>query len=128
MLYEQWSLGTATAIANRRDGSLFVTLVKGLVIPATYEALHARMSRVSCRSRTLFIEDRVILAATSLSLVQAAARGTPTIQTGPAHAVVIIVSPRRLHWAMQHSVLMTSAGLSRAAMATGSAPAAASAL
>lgn len=111
---EVWPLDAATGIAVRARGGLQVALC-GLVTAPGYEALHRRLAAAPERRRLLLVDERALLAVTSLSAVQAAVRGTPATQAGPDWAVTIAVPPWRLRWALHHCALMAAEGLCRAA-------------
>lgn len=114
MQSEQWLLGTATA-AVTRDAQAVEVRLRGVVTAMVVEALHMRLAlEPAALRRTLILDACVLLPITSLSIVEAALRGTPRSASGLAH-IALGVPLWRLGWAVQLCVIMSLHGLSRSA-------------
>jgi hypothetical protein len=111
-LHGVWTMGESSADVWR-DGSRVTVQVHGVLTAQVYEALHRRMAAERGASLRLVLGDDVLLAVTSQSAAEAAARGTPASRA--AATVLIGVPPRRRNWALEHCALMAQIGLSRAA-------------
>jgi hypothetical protein len=106
---ETWALGAAKANVVRWAGSTMVEVV-GVVTAQACEALHMRLSAERDAHQLFVMLDDVHLAATSISMVEAAVRGTSG-EGLPAPLKVLVRAPR-LRWAQQHCDLMSEHAIS----------------
>lgn len=113
---EEWNLGPARASVVRVAGMVFIGL-RGTVTPQAYERLHLHMAAEQAGDLQLMMGAPMHLAGTSISLTEAAARGTPEPSLWyPSRPVTLRVPAGRLKWANEHALLMSKSGLCRRAL------------
>jgi hypothetical protein len=93
----------------RWAGSTMIEVV-GIVTAQVVEALHLRMSAERNAHQIYLLLYEVQITATSLSLVEAAVRGTAG--SGLPAPVKFLVRAPRINWARQHCSLMSEHGIS----------------
>jgi hypothetical protein len=109
---DTWALGAAKGNVVRWAGSTMVEVV-GVLTAQACEALHMRLSAERDAHQLFVMLDDIHMAATSISMVEAAVRGTAG--GGLPAPLKLLVRAPRLRWAQQHCTLMSEHGISCAA-------------